>query len=115
LFELEQEAVLERAVPKFSPLSKFPSVRRDIALLVEDSVSAGAITNCIKSCNETLIREIQIFDIYRGQGVAEGYKSVALSLVLQEFTQTLTDAEIDALFKRVLDVLATELNAKLRD
>jgi phenylalanyl-tRNA synthetase beta chain len=62
-----------------------------------------------------LIREIQIFDIYRGQGVAEGYKSVALSLVLQEFTQTLTDAEIDALFKRVLDVLATELNAKLRD
>jgi phenylalanyl-tRNA synthetase beta chain len=115
LFELEQEAVLERAVPKFSPLSKFPSVRRDIALLVEDSVSAGAITHCINSCNETLIREIQIFDIYRGQGVAEGYKSVALSLVLQEFTQTLTDTEIDALFKRVLDVLATELNAKLRD
>ncbi|MDT4291443.1 phenylalanine--tRNA ligase subunit beta [Methylomonas sp. MO1] len=115
LFELEQEAVLERKVPKFRALSKFPSVRRDMALLVEEAVSATAITRVIQECRETAIREISIFDIYRGPGVAEGYKSVALALVLQDFTQTLTDTEIDAIFRKVLDTLAAKLNAKLRE
>ena len=115
LFELDQDAVLARRVPKFSPLSKYPSVRRDMALLVAEAVSAAAITDVIETCGESAIREISIFDIYRGPGVAEGYKSVALSLVLQEFSQTLTDSEIDAIFRRVLDTLAAKLNAKLRD
>ncbi|MGZ4960421.1 MAG: phenylalanine--tRNA ligase subunit beta [Methylomonas sp.] len=114
LFELSQEAVLERAVPKFAPLSKFPSVRRDMALIVEDTVSASAVIDCISACGEAVIRDVQIFDIYRGQGVAEGCKSVALSLILQDFSQTLTDLEIDAIFHRVLDALAAKLNAKLR-
>jgi phenylalanyl-tRNA synthetase beta chain len=115
LFELNQEAVLERTVPKFAPLSKFPSVRRDMALIVDDAVSASAIIDCIAACGETAIRDTQIFDIYRGQGVAEGCKSVALSLILQEFSQTLTESEIDAIFRRVLDALAAKLNAKLRE
>lgn len=115
LFELEQDAVLERQVPKFSPLSKFPSVRRDMALLVEEAVSVAAIISTIEQCQEAAIREISIFDIYRGHGVAEGYKSVALGLVLQDFTQTLTDTEIDAIFRKVLDTLAAKLNAKLRE
>jgi phenylalanyl-tRNA synthetase beta chain len=114
LFELNQEAVLERKVPKFTSLSKFPSVRRDMALIVEDAVSASAISDCISACGETAIREVQIFDVYRGAGVAEGCKSVALSLILQDFSQTLTESEIDAIFRRVLDALAAKLNAKLR-
>lgn len=115
LFELLQEAVLGRVVPKFAPLSKFPSVRRDMALLVEDSVSAVAIVEAIKSANEPKIRDIQLFDIYCGPGVADGFKSVALSLILQDYTQTLTDIEIDAIFSTVLEILASKLNAKLRD
>lgn len=115
LFELEQDAVLERNVPKFSTLSKYPSVRRDLALLVDEAVSAAAITSVIEECMETAIREISIFDVYRGPGVAEGYKSVALALLLQDFTQTLTDTEIDAIFRKVLDTLAAKLNAKLRE
>lgn len=115
LFELDQEVVLERRVPQFSPLSKFPTVRRDMALLVEETVSAAAITRAIEDCREAAIRDILIFDIYHGQGVAEGYKSVALGLVLQDFSQTLTDTEIDAIFRRVLDTLAAKLNAKLRE
>lgn len=115
LFELNQEWVLKRSVPKFSALSKFPTVRRDMALLVDQAVSAGSIVRCIEACGEVAIREVQIFDIYRGQGVAEGHKSVALSLILQDFEQTLTDVEIDAIFHRVLETLATTLNAKLRD
>ncbi|TPQ26552.1 phenylalanine--tRNA ligase subunit beta [Methylomonas koyamae] len=115
LFELNQDAILQRKVPKFSPLSKFPSVRRDMALLVAEAVSADAIIACIAESGEQSIRDVSIFDVYRGQGVAEGSKSVALSLVLQDFSQTLTDAEIDAIFRRVLETLTAKLNAKLRE
>ncbi|QWF69898.1 phenylalanine--tRNA ligase subunit beta [Methylomonas paludis] len=115
LFELKQEAVLDRVVPKFAPLSRFPSVRRDIALLVDEAVPASAIVEGITACQEAAIREVQIFDVYRGQGVPEGLKSIALSLVLQDFSQTLTETEIDTLFRRVLDTLAAKHNAKLRE
>ncbi|MCQ8182283.1 phenylalanine--tRNA ligase subunit beta [Methylomonas sp. SURF-1] len=115
LFELDQDAILQHKVPKFTPLSKFPSVRRDMALLVAEEVSADAILGCISECGEQAIRDVSIFDIYRGQGVAAGSKSVALSLVLQDFAQTLTDTEIDAIFRRVLETLTAKLNAKLRE
>lgn len=115
LFELDQDAILHRSLPKFAPLSKFPSVRRDIALLVEQKVSANDIIACISSANETSVRDVTIFDVYQGKGIEEGYKSIALSLVIQDFTQTLTDTEIDAIFRRLLEKMTAQLNAKLRD
>jgi len=57
---------------------------------------------------------VAIFDIYQGKGIEEGFKSVALSLILQDFTQTLTDSEIDAIFRRLLENMTAQLNAKLR-
>jgi len=115
LFELDQELVFKKAIPKFEVLSKFPSVRRDMALLVEEKVTAAEVIDCINSCDEKVIKEVKIFDIYRGEGVVEGSKSVALSLILQDSTQTLTDSEIDAIFNKVLDALSITINAKLRD
>jgi phenylalanyl-tRNA synthetase beta chain len=115
LFELEFDKILAKRVPSFSPLSRFPSVRRDMALLVKESVVAADVIACIENCNVDAIKNASIFDIYRGQGVEDGYKSVALSLTLQDFSQTLTDSEIDAIFSRVLQSLTTELSAKLRD
>lgn len=115
LFEIAQDAILQRRVPKFSALSKFPSVRRDMAVLVRQNISADDLINCINGSREPAVREVAIFDIYQGKGIEEGYKSVALSLILQDFTQTLTDSEIDAIFRRLLDKMTTELNAKLRD
>jgi len=115
LFELMQDAVLQRAVPKFAPLSKFPTVRRDMALIVHQQVSAGDIIACINNSQESAIREVNIFDVYQGKGIEEGYKSVALSLILQDFNQTLTDSEIDAIFRTLLEKMTTELNAKLRE
>ena len=114
LFELAQDAILQRKIPTFTQLSKFPSVRRDMALLVRQQVTAQAIIDCINRCEEAAIREVAIFDIYQGKGIEEGFKSVALSLVLQDFTQTLTDSEIDAIFRRLLENLTAQLNAKLR-
>jgi phenylalanyl-tRNA synthetase beta chain len=115
LFEIAQSDILQRTVPRFSVLSKFPSVRRDMALLVKQQVSAGEIVACIKTAREAAVRDIAIFDVYQGKGIEEGFKSVALSLVLQDFNQTLTDSEIDAIFRRLLEKLTAELNARLRD
>ena len=115
LFELDQDLVFNKAIPKFEVLSKFPSVKRDMALIVEEKVTAAEIIKNIHACNEIVIKDAQIFDIYRGEGVDEGYKSVALSLFLQDATQTLTDSEIDAIFNKVLEALSININAKLRD
>ncbi|AEG00132.1 phenylalanine--tRNA ligase subunit beta [Methylomonas methanica] len=115
LFEIAQDAILQRVVPKFTALSKFPSVRRDMALLVRQNISAEDLINCINSSREQAVREVSIFDIYQGKGIEEGFKSVALSLILQDFTQTLTDSEIDAIFRRLLEKMTAELNAKLRE
>ncbi|MBE0469094.1 MAG: phenylalanine--tRNA ligase subunit beta [Methyloprofundus sp.] len=115
LFELSQNVLLGRKVPVFNGLSKFPSVRRDLALLVAEEVSFQAIKQCIENCNEDLIKAINVFDIYRGQGVEQGYKSVALALTMQDNTQTLTDSEIDAIVNKVLGALSNNISAKLRD
>ncbi|OQK17325.1 phenylalanine--tRNA ligase subunit beta [Methyloprofundus sedimenti] len=115
LFELSQSVLLERNVPAFNSLSKFPSVRRDLALLLEEQVSFQAVKKCIDDCQEKLIQQVMVFDIYRGQGVEQGYKSIALALIMQDATQTLTDSEIDAIVNRVLDALSNKLSAKLRD
>jgi len=115
LFELAQDALLASRKPGFTPLSKFPSVRRDVAIIVEQQISAAEILKCIHDCAEENVRDASIFDVYQGKGVEAGYKSVALSLVLQDFAQTLTDTEIDAIFRKLLAKLVTELNAKLRE
>lgn len=115
LFELDQDLLLNKAIPAFKPLSKFPSVRRDMALIVDEKVTAGQIVDAIKSCNEPMIQDIMIFDVYRGAGVEAGCKSIALGLVFQDFSQTLTDSQIDAIFSRLLAALADKTNAKLRD
>ncbi|MEN8260597.1 MAG: phenylalanine--tRNA ligase subunit beta [Pseudomonadota bacterium] len=115
LFELNQDRLLQRRVPSFRPLSKFPSVRRDLALLVDEDVTADQIRAAIDALCEPAIQEVIIFDVYRGQGVEFGKKSVALGCVIQDFSQTLTDSEIDAIVSRVLAKLAKDIKAKLRD
>jgi phenylalanyl-tRNA synthetase beta chain len=115
LFELDQNLLLNKSIPVFKSLSKYPSVRRDLALIVKEDVSASAIINCIMGSTEPTLQEVIIFDIYRGTGVEEGSKSVALSLIMQDYAQTLTDSEIDAIVSRLLTLLNNEKNAKLRD
>ena len=115
LFELDQNRVLNKRIPVFKSLSKYPSVRRDLALIVNEAVFAQDIIDCIKGGAEPALQDVTVFDIYRGKGVDEGSKSVALSLIMQDDTQTLTDAEIDAIVGRLLTQLTEKMNAKLRD
>ncbi|MGZ8924216.1 MAG: phenylalanine--tRNA ligase subunit beta, partial [Methylosarcina sp.] len=115
LFELNQDLLLKKRIPVFTPLSKFPSVRRDLALIVKEEVAIDQIVSCINGCQEVTLQDIVVFDVYRGKGIETGYKSIALSLTFQDHAQTLTDSEIDAIFSRILDTLKNKISAKLRD
>lgn len=115
LFELEQDALLAKQKAQFKPLSKYPSVRRDLALIVKEDVTAEQITACAGELQEAALQAVAPFDVYRGKGVEAGHKSIALSLTLQDYTQTLTDAEIDAIVSKLLENLKNKIGAKLRD
>lgn len=106
--------MLNKRISVFKSLSKYPSVRRDLALIVDEAITASEIINCVKKSTGTVLQDVIIFDVYRGKGIEEGKKSMALSLVIQDDTQTLTDSEIDAIVSRLLLLLANEKNAKLR-
>ncbi|CAA9890378.1 phenylalanine tRNA synthetase, beta subunit [Candidatus Methylobacter favarea] len=115
LFELDQNLLLNKRIPRFKPLSKYPSLRRDLALIVKEDISASDIISSIQGCAEQALKDIVIFDVYRGKGIDEDSKSIALSLILQDDSQTLTDFEIDAILNKMLETVTTKINAKLRD
>ena len=115
LFELAQEGLLKKSIPQFHAPSRFPSVRRDLALIVDEVVLVEDIVSCIDACQEQAVQQVIVFDVYRGKGVAAGSKSVALGLVLQDDSHTLTESEIDAIINKVLENLFNNINAKLRD
>jgi phenylalanyl-tRNA synthetase beta chain len=115
LFELELKRLSQRKLPKFAPLSKFPSIRRDVAVLVKESVTSTQIVDLIGQTAKTWLNNVLIFDIYRGKGIEDGYKSVAIGIVLQRNDRTFKDAEISKTMDRVIDTLTKKLGAVLRD
>jgi phenylalanyl-tRNA synthetase beta chain len=115
VFELKQSAVTENSIPAFSALSRFPEVRRDLAVLVDENIAVGEMLAAIKAVTSKLVTEIQIFDIYQGKGVAEGQKSVAFGLILQEFSRTLTDKEVDTELEKIVSTLNQQFAATLRE
>lgn len=115
LFELQQLLIENYNIPAFEALSKFPHVRRDLAVIIDEAVSYTAVRDCIINLKNPAIKDLIIFDVYRGEGVELGRKSIALSLILQDSSKTLVDADIDAIVSQTLETLTTELDAKLRD
>jgi phenylalanyl-tRNA synthetase beta chain len=115
VFELELESSFVSQVPEYKEISKFPIVRRDLALLVDESVSYTAIEDVVREASAALLKHLTVFDVYHGGGVEKGKKSIALGLSLQDTSHTLADAEIDALLTRVVEQLTQRLDARLRD
>ncbi|MDJ0807051.1 MAG: phenylalanine--tRNA ligase subunit beta [Gammaproteobacteria bacterium] len=115
LFQIKLKAIEQGILPSFEPLSKYPSIRRDIALVVDQAVSFQAIRSCIRDVAPKNIQDIRLFDVYTGENVDSGRKSLALGLILQEKSHTLTDQEVDDVVNTVLKGLAEDLDAKLRD
>jgi phenylalanyl-tRNA synthetase beta chain len=115
LFEIDLQGIRQGCLPSFETLSKYPSIRRDIAIVVENSVTFESIRNVIREASGKIIKDICPFDVYTGVNIDSGRKSVALGLILQEKSHTLTDPEVDEVIQVVLHRLSDELDAKLRD
>jgi phenylalanyl-tRNA synthetase beta chain len=115
VFELKQIAIETNRIPAFSPLSRFPEVRRDLAILLDEKISVAEILSVIETASSDLLKEIQLFDIYQGKGVGIGIKSVAFGLILQEFSRTLTDKEVDAEIENIVSTLNQKFAATLRE
>lgn len=102
------------ADPEYVPLPKFPSVTRDIAVVCDEAVTVGALEAAIRKGAKGLLKEVALFDIYRGKGVDDGKKSVAFNLVLRADDRSLTGEEADADVQSILETLKTDCGAVLR-
>ncbi|MES9993130.1 MAG: phenylalanine--tRNA ligase subunit beta [Candidatus Thiodiazotropha sp.] len=115
VFEIKLEKVALGRLPAFETLSKFPSIRRDIAIVVDKSVTFQSIRNLIRDESGKIVTDILLFDVYTGENIDSGRKSLALGLILQEKSHTLTDKEVEDVVVKVLNRLADDFGAKLRD
>ncbi|ATD68197.1 phenylalanine--tRNA ligase subunit beta [Luteimonas chenhongjianii] len=113
-FELNASALQERPLPRVAALSKFPSVRRDLAIVAPEAVAWAALESTVRAAAGPLLAEVVLFDRYAGQGVESGFRSLAMGLILQELSRTLTDRDVDSVVADVVAALAREHGAKIR-
>ena len=114
LFELDAEPLLELEVPRYSEVSRFPAVTRDLAVLVPESAPAQGLLDALLGGCPASVQEIRLFDVYRGKGIPAGQKSLAFRVVMQDTSKTLTDEEADIAMARLTRVLAEKFGARLR-
>ncbi|MGM3175461.1 phenylalanine--tRNA ligase subunit beta [Dickeya lacustris] len=115
VFEVRWDALAERELPEAEEVSRFPANRRDIAVVVAENVPAGDVLAECKKVGANQLVGVNLFDVYRGKGVAEGYKSLAISLVLQDTARTLAEEEIAATVAQCVAALKQRFQASLRD
>jgi phenylalanyl-tRNA synthetase beta chain len=114
LFQIRQDALMTMQVPVAQTVSKFPEVQRDLAFVVDESVAVQALIDSIVAVKSDILNAVELFDIYRGQGVEATQKSIALTLKIQHQERTLQDEEVDALISEVLSSAKQAVNAVLR-
>lgn len=117
LFEIDFENFLPN-VPsdiKYCVLPKYPSVQRDLALIVKEEILSADIIKAIKFIDEKLIKKVTLFDIFKGKQIGDGYKSLAYSVVFQADDRTLIDQEVENIYKKIREQLITKFSAKIRE
>ena len=115
LFELSQNAVLDARLPGAQELSRFPEVHRDLAILIDEAIAADAILALIRDNAGEFLSALRIFDVYQGDAVAKGKKSIALGLTWQHPSRTLSDEEINTIISSCVNALHDKFNADLRN
>ncbi len=115
LFELSLPALEGGRAPSFAPLSRFPAIRRDFALVMDRDLDYGRVLETVRARGGKLLRDARLFDVYTGENIEPNRKSLALALILQDYSETLTDERVDRLCRGILDGLAEELDISLRD
>ncbi|MFK7974894.1 MAG: phenylalanine--tRNA ligase subunit beta [Halioglobus sp.] len=113
--EVDLEAVLSAALPAFSELSKFPEVRRDIAIIVDKSVPSAQLLKDVRECSGTYLTDLRLFDVYTGKGIDPKRKSLGLGLTFRDQSRTLGDDDVNPIVGQVIDLLEKNYNAELRD
>ena len=114
VFSLHLDALAPATVPAYKRYSKFPSIRRDLALVVDVNVSAEVLTKAAEAAAGDLLQHVVVFDVYRGKGVDSRRKSIGLGLILQDASRTLTDEDADQKMRSVMAKLEREFGATLR-
>jgi len=115
IFEIDYESSFTADVTVYKEISKFPTLRRDLAVVVDESVTLAQLRESVTVSAGSALRELRVFDVYRGPGVEAGRKSIALGLILQETSRTLTDADADAVVAAVVARVEQDHKATIRD
>ena len=115
VFEIALEPLQEGTISHFEPLSKYPALRRDLAFIVDEKVAANELITAIRRTAPPFMRNLKLFDLYQGEHIDSGRKSLALGLTLQEETRTLTDSEVEDAIELIVTHLREEFGATLRD
>ena len=115
LFEVNQASLCQGKLPRYQEISKFPESRRDLAIIVDENVPFDSIRQLAKKHAGEFVKEITLFDVYQGQGIETGRKSLAVGLTWQHPSRTLNDEEINNAIDSVVSALASELSASLRE
>lgn len=113
-FELDLALLAARQLPRASELSRFPSVRRDLAFLVPEAVAWADLEATLRRAVGPLLRQVTLFDRYVGQGVEPGFKSLAMGLILQDKSRTLTDRDVDSVVAEAVSAMEREHHARIR-
>ncbi|MGB9330137.1 MAG: phenylalanine--tRNA ligase subunit beta, partial [Steroidobacteraceae bacterium] len=114
LFELDVSGLAVRPA-LYQEISRFPQVRRDLAVVLDESVTLSTLAERVTLAASSLLRELRVFDVYRGPGLEQGRKSVALGLIFQDISRTLTDEDVERLMASVVADLRENLNARIRE
>jgi phenylalanyl-tRNA synthetase beta chain len=114
LFELELFQIEQAIVPSFQEISKFPSIRRDISVIIDRQIPAQDVLDCVSQAAGQLLVNLQLFDEYRGEGIDSGRKSLALTLTLQDTSRTLREEVVEAVMTQVIAALHSRFGAQLR-
>ena len=115
LWELDADVSFTAELPAYKEISRFPGIRRDLAVVVSDHISAEKLVAAVRDSAGGLLTECLVFDVYKGKGIDSGAKSVAFSLILQDYARTLTDADADHVVGAVMARLDSDFGARMRD
>lgn len=114
VFEIALKCFENARIPSFEPLSKFPEIRRDIALVIDEDVTISQLETVIREASSTLLTNFQLFDVYQGKGIDSGRKSVAFGLTFQDQSRTLEEADVEGAMAPILLAVEKQLGATLR-
>ena len=114
VFEMALRSLARARVPEYAPVSRFPSVRRDLSVIVDGEVPVGRILDRVRLASTKLLSDTAVFDLYHGEGIAPGKKSVAIGLIFRADSRTLEDGEVDQLVEGIVAGLRAEFGAELR-